>query len=301
MSVASEITRISGAKTDIITSITNKGVTVPSGTLISGLSSFIDSIATVTSITTRAITASSGLFVVDASAHIGFKDLSHAGLGTQNYAIVINGADFSSSALGMVTWQGSNENVIGGKEYPTCTIGSQTWLAKNLDLTWDGLPIGSSQSGYYKAWYKDDDESTNGFYGNGFGLIYTPEAVQYIVNHTSTLCPGWHVPSVSELETLVEIVNGGESTSSDIDGLKKMIPATGWSVEGTNDYGYTALPVFHGSVSRTHVAQMASDDNSEYFYRLVLSDENPPIVRVRSIALSYNNQRFYSVRLIRDY
>lgn len=46
MSISSEITRISNAKTEIAESIANKGVTVPSGTKIDGMATLIDSIPT---------------------------------------------------------------------------------------------------------------------------------------------------------------------------------------------------------------------------------------------------------------
>ena len=46
MSISSEITRISNAKTAISESIANKGVTVPSGTKIDGMATLIDSIQT---------------------------------------------------------------------------------------------------------------------------------------------------------------------------------------------------------------------------------------------------------------
>ena len=45
MSVHSEIDRIAGAKSDIATAITNKGVTVPSGTKLDGMAALIDSIS----------------------------------------------------------------------------------------------------------------------------------------------------------------------------------------------------------------------------------------------------------------
>ena len=44
MSVHSEIDRIAGAKSDIATAITNKGVTVPSGTKLDGMAALINSI-----------------------------------------------------------------------------------------------------------------------------------------------------------------------------------------------------------------------------------------------------------------
>ena len=44
MSVQSEITRLASAKNDIATAITNKGVTVPSGTKLDGMAALIDQI-----------------------------------------------------------------------------------------------------------------------------------------------------------------------------------------------------------------------------------------------------------------
>ena len=46
MSIASEITRLQVAKSDLKTSIENKGVTVPASTLISGYSALVDQIIT---------------------------------------------------------------------------------------------------------------------------------------------------------------------------------------------------------------------------------------------------------------
>lgn len=46
MSIASEITRLQTAKSDLATSITNKGVTVPAATTIDGYAALVDSIQT---------------------------------------------------------------------------------------------------------------------------------------------------------------------------------------------------------------------------------------------------------------
>ena len=46
MSIQSEVTRLSGAKTSIASAIANKGVTVPSGTKLDGMSTLIEAIPT---------------------------------------------------------------------------------------------------------------------------------------------------------------------------------------------------------------------------------------------------------------
>lgn len=59
MSISSEITRISNAKTEIAESIANKGVTVPSGTKIDGMATLIDSIQTAAVQPSKALTVTS--------------------------------------------------------------------------------------------------------------------------------------------------------------------------------------------------------------------------------------------------
>jgi uncharacterized protein (TIGR02145 family) len=125
-------------------------------------------------------------------------------------------------------------------------------------------------------------------------------AVQYMNEHRDTLFPGWHVPTVSEFETLLNTIG-----DTGVTGFKKMITVSGWDdMVGTDDYGFSALPVFPGlsNNSGRHSALFASDDTSSYHYRLVIDDSygTAAYVDVRSMQLS-SSRLYYSVRLIRDY
>lgn len=124
---------------------------------------------------------------------------------------------------------------IGGKSYRTVSIGNQVWLGENLDYQFDGCTIGPSGNPEVpSAWYYNNNQSTYGSYG----LLYNWLAVKYLEENKSTLIPGWHVPTYSEFETLLETV-GGFSVAG-----KVLKSKTLWNDDGngTDDFNFTALP-----------------------------------------------------------
>jgi len=108
-----------------------------------------------------------------------------------------------------------------GQKYKTVTIGSQTWMAENLN-----------GGGYCYSGEQDLCAE--------YGALYSWEAAM-------TVCPdGWHLPSFDEWMELVDYAGG-----SDVAG-KKLKSKKGWVGEplnpcsgncnGTDDYGFSALP-----------------------------------------------------------
>lgn len=80
MSILSEINRINGAKDDLVTSIEGKGVSVPDGTKINALSTYVDAITTAADIPaagTELGTVKSGGDVTISNGIITVKDDSH--------------------------------------------------------------------------------------------------------------------------------------------------------------------------------------------------------------------------------
>lgn len=91
--------------------------------------------------------------------------------------------------------------VIGGKKYKIITIGSQTWLAENLEYLDDNIILGNSEVSSTVAqanWYLDTQS-------NSYGLLYNYTAVKYIEDNKSTICPGWHVPTENELKAIADL------------------------------------------------------------------------------------------------
>ncbi|HOE04634.1 MAG TPA: FISUMP domain-containing protein [Bacteroidales bacterium] len=131
-----------------------------------------------------------------------------------------------------------------GNEYTSVTIGTQKWLTENLKTTsyTDASPIDNeTDEGQWAlpeasyCWY-DNDQAT---YGNTYGALYNFFAQNPLANGGKTLCPdGWHVPADYEWMYLINYV-GGETIAG-----TKLKASTNWQSggEGTDDYGFTALP-----------------------------------------------------------
>ena len=130
-----------------------------------------------------------------------------------------------------------------GNVYTSVTIGTQVWMVENLKTTKfnDGNQITNStdNNAWYSltnslyCWYNNDIANKN-----PYGALYNYAAVA-----SGKLCPtGWHVPSDTEINTLVSFL-GGASVAG---GKLKESGTTHWqspNTSATNEYGFTALPV----------------------------------------------------------
>ena len=103
-----------------------------------------------------------------------------------------------------------------GKKYKTVQIGSQTWMAENLNYE-----IADSYC------YNNDTSNCK-----KYGRLYTRDAAL-------KACPaGWHLPSMDEFKVLIE-TGGGEKIAGEI--LKSK---SGWNDggNGSDAFGFSALP-----------------------------------------------------------
>jgi uncharacterized protein (TIGR02145 family) len=114
-----------------------------------------------------------------------------------------------------------------GRQYKTVVIGSQTWMAENLNVSTfrngDIIPEAKTkedweQAGKNKqpAWCYYNNDPTN---SAKFGILYN----WYAVNDPRGLAPvGFHIPTDAEWDTLVTFL-GGEDVAG-----KKMKSTSGW-------------------------------------------------------------------------
>ena len=199
-------------------------------------------------ITTKMIDSEVGIKVVDENGYVGatLTDyFPHVGnTYYNNYAIVVEGADFSQSGLGRVTFITPGSADIGGRTYRTVNIGGVTWLAENLDFKFSGCNIGGSGTpSTPNAWYYNNDEATYGIDGTRkCGLLYNWYACKLLNDNRSELVPGWHVPTNDEWTALANAV-GGTSTAGTKLKAANVSWATSWG--GTDDYGFGVLPAGH--------------------------------------------------------
>ena len=132
---------------------------------------------------------------------------------------------------------------IEGNVYKTVGIGSQIWMAENLQTTLlnDNSPISIilndsiwarlNVPGY--CWY-DNDTIIN---KNLYGALYN-----FYVIETGLLCPtGWHIPNESEWNALESFLGGYEIAG----GKLKDYYTPYWKEPNpciANNYGFSALP-----------------------------------------------------------
>lgn len=112
------------------------------------------------------------------------------------------------------------------KVYKTVKIGSQVWMAENLNYS-DSIATPSLKGNSWCVW----NESAN---CDVVGRLYTRTAAM-----NSVCPPGWHLPSQDEWINLFETV-GGKSTAD-----MALRSQTGWGSDnnGTDALGFSALPV----------------------------------------------------------
>lgn len=172
--------------------------------------------------------------------------------------------------------KGSITDTRDGQTYKTVTIGTQTWMAENLNYKTDNS-------------YCFDDKASN---CSKYGRLYTWAAA-------ITACPtGWHLPTKAEFETLFTAV-GGQSTAG------KMLKSTsGWnsSGNGTDDYSFSALPAgdrnyggYYSIVGDNAYFWSSTESYSYDVYRMYL------IYNDDTAYLGYYNKKFgFSVRCVKD-
>ena len=163
-----------------------------------------------------------------------------------------------------------------GKMYRTVKIGDQTWMAENLNYK-------------TKNSYCYDGKSVN---CSKYGRLYLWKAAK-------KACPnGWHLPSKTEFETLLDSVGGKKIAGKS---LKSKI---GWKNEGngTDAFGFSALPAggwyFDGGyISAGGFAYFwSSTEGSSYFAYDMALDYGYGNASLRD----ENKDNGYSVRCLKD-
>lgn len=252
-------------------------------------------------ITTKMIDSEVGIKIVDENGYIGASITNyfpHVGnTYYNNFAIVLEGVDFSQEGLGQVRFITPGTSDIGGRTYRTLNIGGVTWLAENLDFKFSGCNIGGSGTpSTPNAWYYNNDEATYGIDGvRKCGLLYNWYACKLLNDNKSELIPGWHVPTNDEWTALANAV-GGTSTAGTKLKATNVSWATSWG--GTDDYGFGVLPAgyYYGGFSNV--------GSGAFFWTITESGSNAYYRRFDTGATmsqdSFNKGGGFSVRLVKD-
>lgn len=127
-----------------------------------------------------------------------------------------------------------------GNTYKTVTIGSQEWMAENLNVehyrNGDKIPQVQNKDEWKKlttgAWCYYESSTEN---GKTYGKLYN----WYAVNDSRGLAPdGWHIPSDAEWTALIDFLGGNK------DAGEKMKSTELWEniKWATNESGFSAIP-----------------------------------------------------------
>ncbi len=175
-----------------------------------------------------------------------------------------------------------------GKLYNIVTIGSQTWMAENLA---------------YKTTYAYE---TSILYNYDFenGLFYDWEDAISGGEDNGDVCPdGWHLPSKSEWEALINYIGGRESAyilkSKDFWEIENDI------TQGTDGVGFSAFPAGYKEGAQNYLQERTRlaafwtsdgyEDGSNYAYAAMLASYSEKI--------TLPTERIYSslnVRCVKD-
>jgi len=163
-----------------------------------------------------------------------------------------------------------------GQNYKTVQIGTQTWMAENLNYD-------ASGSKCY-----DNDPSNCATYGR----LYDWETA-------NAVCPsGWHLPSDEDWTTLTDYVGGASTAGS------KLKAARGWDSNGNGSdaHSFSALPGGSGNSSGSfgNVGSFgnwwsSTEYNATYAYNRGMDYHGGNVVRNY-----YSKSSLYSVRCLRD-
>lgn len=145
---------------------------------------------------------------------------------------------------------GSFEDKRDPKVYKTINIGTQTWMAENLDVNrfrnGDPIPEAKTNEEWSKAspawcYYENDPKN-----GAKYGKLYNWYA---LVDPRGLAPEGWHVPEAKEWETLSNTLGGIAAAGT------KMRSTNGWSDNGngTNESGFSGLPGGHRYIDGTFI------------------------------------------------
>jgi len=172
-----------------------------------------------------------------------------------------------------------------GQTYKTVVIGTQTWMAENLNYTVDS------------SWCYNDSAENCEKYGRlyqwaaamGVDASYNDAILGDSVNHQGACPNGWHIPRNSEW-SILEIMAGGANMSV----APKLKSRNGWSNggDGIDLYGFSALPA--GDCSRNNFFNIG---HTATFWGATESDASNASNR----RLSYNVLSSYGVYMLKGY
>jgi uncharacterized protein (TIGR02145 family) len=201
-----------------------------------------------------------------------------------------------------------------GKTYKTVVIGTQTWMAENLNYSdstnypsmkrrnwcYNNSLDSCAKYGRLYTWSAAmDSAGTFRSTGDGCGRGKTCSRQFPVRDPVRGICPnGWHLPTLIEFDILFTNV-GGESTSG-----KVLKSTSGWKSNGngTDAFGFSALPAGgrfdNGNFDYGGANAFFWSSTEDNIYDAYTLD----IYKIDNASLKYHRDKYYaySVRCVKD-
>jgi len=219
--------------------------------------------------------------------------------GQTNAISALYASTLSSSSNG-IAWASVSYGILldtrDGQVYRTVTIGTQTWMAQNLNYR---NTTGSSDT--VGVCYNNSADNCA-----KYGLLYTWAEAMGVSSAYGTsmlnptlpaqgLCPnGWHVPTDAEWTSMQSVVDATDATIG-----TKLKSTSGWITNsGTDAYGYRVLPggdrstdgLFYNAGSNANFWTATEIDASKVWDRYFSSD-NAGVGRFNNVKACWRSVR----------
>jgi len=194
---------------------------------------------------------------------------------------------------------GSSSSVSGGEDFAK-------WMTYNLNYeTEEGSKCYLNNSGNCTRYGKLYNWAAAMKLPQKCNTILSTSDADCRINipHHRGLCPvGYHIPTKEEWDALITAAGGASEAGKK---LKSNDYSSLNSENGTNDYGFTALPGHYGNADGTFSNQYtanarwwsASEDNATYAYGKLINASN----NLNVTPTNDNKSDFSSVRCLQDY
>jgi uncharacterized protein (TIGR02145 family)/uncharacterized repeat protein (TIGR02543 family) len=168
-----------------------------------------------------------------------------------------------------------------GNVYRRVVIGSQVWMGENLNYNASGSVCynnGADSCAKYGRLY-NWSTAMNGASSSSL----SPSGVQ-------GACPvGWHIPSDAELTTLIDFVGGASTAGTKLKSTSGWNDYMGKSGNGTDEYGFLALPGGRGYSG----GSFSSAGNSGYWWSATEHEANG----ARFLVMDYNEDVEWNINI----
>jgi uncharacterized protein (TIGR02145 family)/uncharacterized repeat protein (TIGR02543 family) len=212
-----------------------------------------------------------------------------------------SGASYTANAgvtLYAQWYQAGPSVSYGGETYKSVVIGSQTWMARNLNYNVEGSKCYDNKESYCDTYGRFYDWVTAMALPSS---CYESSCSSQINAKHKGICPtGWHIPSYAEWTTLTDFVGGSPTAGT------KLKAMSGWSNNGngTDAYGFAALPGGLGfsngnfvNVGGTGIWWSANEDDIKGAYGRYMDYRNEGVDMYYN---GFDKYDLHSIRCVQD-